>query len=842
MEYIDKTLLTSFLEEAQELLDVIEQKLLELEKHPQDTELIHELFRAFHTLKGSSGIAGAITFQNIAHEFENLLEKIRKNELEVTSDLVTLFFKGTDALKEIAIYLAQKGYEPPLDQWVELLEEVRTSIPGRALSAGNQPNQSGGERITSFEGLYLLPLTFRLTVLKNMLGDSRSRVKEQDLGSKKQRLYVLGINCGTGIFERGLDPLRLALQGIETLGGRVASLTVLGDRLPSVNEFDPEKCYLPIILAFQIQIDRIETLLFELEFLADDADINLGYIDSIFELFSPDLAEIQLPSEEERQRLRALAEEAFWRIPDEGLEQRIDNFIALALSMYRFPFIKKSLFCEVVLLLALFRQIYGGKENLNQLIEDFRALLLEYANANHETVAELIAPREAARDIWECLQEEASGIEQICMGTSNLHESWSMSEEHCETSTSAGKATTVISSALSLKGESIRVDKHKIERLMDLASELILQKNGLEYLLKSLQKMVRDRELHYALKEQEQALTSVIRELQETIISLRMTPLRQLFSRFSRYVRDIAIKLGKEVELIFQGEETELDRETVERLYEPLLHLIRNALDHGLETPEERRRKGKEKTGRLIVKASREASAVFIDVIDDGRGIDLEKVKNKAIQKSLISVEEAEKMNDQEVMKLIFMPGFSTSESVTEISGRGVGMDVVQHTLMELGGYVNLHSVPDKGTTVRVVLPLTLLTTQVLVVEVSGEEIGIPVCDLERIAEAEEVIRFSATGKIANVGGHTLIVQDLASILGVASTRNKLQDRKAIVLRGGVCLLVDCISATEDLVVRKLTGELAGLDLYLGTAVRGNGRVLMIINTRSLREADTYEH
>ncbi|SMB98510.1 two-component system, chemotaxis family, sensor kinase CheA [Thermanaeromonas toyohensis ToBE] len=841
MEQIDRTLLASFLEEAQELLDAIEQKLLELEKRPRDTELIHELFRAFHTLKGSSGIAGTVTFQNIAHEFENLLETLRKNEVDVTRDLITLFFKGADALKEVAINLAKNGCEPPLDHWTGLLEEVRANVPGRALSAGNQPDEARSERINSFEGLYLLPLSFRFAVLKNMLENGRLGVKEQGRGKGQQRIYVLGINCGTGIFERGLDPLRLALQGIETLGGRVISLTVLGDRLPSVYEFDPEKCYLPLILAFQTP-NRIETLLFELEFLADDAEINLGYIDSIFELFSPDLVETRLPSSEERQRLKAFVEGAPWKIPDEGLKQRIDTFISLALKIYRFPCMSKSLFCEAVLLLALFRQIFVDKEGINQLLEDLKALLLEYASADHKTMSELMAPREAARDIWEYLQGEASEIEQTGVLPSNLYGSGAISKEPCAASTSPGKAPTIISSSLNLKGESIRVDKHKIDRLMDLASELILQKNGLEYWIRRLQKMVRDRELLYALKEQEQALTAVVRELQETIISLRMTPLRQLFSRFPRYVRDIAIKLGKEVELTFQGEDTEVDRETVERLYEPLLHLIRNALDHGLETPEERRRKGKESTGRLTVKASREASAVFIDVIDDGRGIDVGKVKYKAIQKGLVSLEEAEKMSDQEAMKLIFMPGFSTADSVTEISGRGVGMDAVQHTLMELGGYVNLHSVPDKGTTVRVVLPLNLLTTQVLVVEVSGEEIGIPVGDLERIVEATEVLRFSAQGKIAKVGGRTLIIQDLASILGVAGARNRPQDRKAIVLRGGVCLLADRISATEDLVVRKLTGELAGLNLYLGAAVRGNGRVLMILNTRSLREVNTYEH
>ncbi|SHM56747.1 Chemotaxis protein histidine kinase CheA [Caldanaerovirga acetigignens] len=833
MEEVDRTLLVSFLEEAQELLEEIEQKLLKLEKRPQDRELIHDLFRAFHTLKGSSGIAGMVTFQKIAHEFENLLEILRKNEIDVTRDLITLFFKGVDALKEIAIKLKKNSCEPPLELWMELLEEVKASLGVKKPPAGSQLEQTGAEKINSFDGLYLLPFSFRLAILNNMLEEDRLEVKEQGQRKGKQRTYILAINCVCDIFERGLDPLRLALQGIESLGGRVISLTVLGDKLPSVYEFDPEKCYLPLIVAFQTPDNKIETLLNELEFLADDADVNLGDISSIFDLFAPELSETQLPSGEERERLKTFVEGASWEIPDEGLKKQIDSFISVALEMYRFPSMSNSLFCEAVLLLALFKQVLVEKNDIDQLLEDFQALLLEYANADHKSMCELMAPREAARDIWEYWRGEAGEIE---------HAGVAVSKEPCAALTGPGKAPTIVSSSLNLKGESIRVDKHKIDRLMDLISELILQKNGVEYWIRRLQKMVQDRELLYALKVQEQGLTAVVRELQETVISLRMTPLRELFSKFPRYVRDISIKLGKEVELIFEGEDTEVDRETIERLYEPLLHLIRNALDHGLETPEERTRKGKESTGHLIVKASREASAVFIDVIDDGRGIDVGKVKYKAVQNGLVSMEEAEKMSDQEAMRLIFMPGFSTADSVTEISGRGVGMDAVQRTLKGLGGSIDLHSIPDKGTTVRLILPLTLLTTQVLVVEVAGEEIGIPVSDIERIIEAEKVHHSSAWGEIAKVGNCTLIIQDLASILGVSEARNRLQDRKAIVLRAGVCLLADRISATEDLVVRKLTGELSGLNLYLGVAVRGNGKVLMILNTRSLREAIAYEH
>ncbi|MGB9783684.1 MAG: ATP-binding protein [Moorellaceae bacterium] len=841
MDQIDRTLLASFLEEAQELLEAIEYKLLELEKRPRDTELIHELFRAFHTLKGSSGIAGTVTFQNIAHELENLLETLRKNEVEVTRELITLFFRGADALKEVAISLAEKGGEPPLDYWGELLEKIRASVSGGALSKGEQSDPAGGERLTVFKGLHLLPLGFRLAILKNMVEDRRWGAQHLSSGKGKERIYVLTINCSTGIFERGLDPLRLIRQGMESLPGKAVALTVPGERLPSLPEFDPEKCYLPLIVAFQTS-DGLETLLAELEFLADDADINLGYVESVMDLFSPDLTEIQWPSDEERQRLKAIAEGASWKVPDEGLKRGMESFVSWALKRHRFPCTNKSLFCEAVLLLALFKEIWSPPEGIDRLGEDLRDLLLEYANADSRTATGLMAPREAARDIWEYGRGEPGGIQQAGLPGAGICGGETIPEKLGTASTATEGAGAAISSSLNFKGESIRVDKHKIDRLMDLASELILQKNGLEYRIGCLQKMVQDRELLYALKEQEQALTAVVRELQETVIGLRMTPLRQLFSRFPRYVRDMALQLGKEVELTFQGEDTEVDRETVEKLYEPLLHLIRNALDHGLETPEERRRKGKESRGRLTVRASREASAVLIEVIDDGRGIDLGRVKYKAIQQGLVSLEEAEKMSVQEALQLIFRPGFSTAESVTEISGRGVGMDAVQHILMELGGHVNLHSVPDKGTTVRLVLPLNLLTTQVLVVEVAGEEVGIPVGDLERIAEAEEILRFSAGGKIAHAGARTLRLQDLASVLGVAAVRNRPHERKAIVLRGGICLLVDRISATEDLVVRKLTGELAGLNLYLGAAVRGNGRVLMILHARGLREAKAYEH
>ncbi|HIC87178.1 MAG TPA: chemotaxis protein CheA, partial [Aquificae bacterium] len=256
--------------------------------------------------------------------------------------------------------------------------------------------------------------------------------------------------------------------------------------------------------------------------------------------------------------------------------------------------------------------------------------------------------------------------------------------------------------------EVIRIDVERVETLMNLVGELVLDRNRIVKLVGELEKEFRDHEIIEQLSETVTSMDRTVSDLQIAVMKLRMQPVKRVFSKFPRIVRDLARKLGKKVQLIIEGEDTEIDRSILEKIEEPLIHLVRNALDHGIEPPEERIKKGKPEVGTIRLFAYHEGDHIVIGICDDGRGIDVEKVKEKAIRKGLITPEQAAQMSDKEALELIFMPGFSTKDEASELSGRGVGMDVVMTIVHAFRGTVEIESEKDKGTCIYMKLPLTV--------------------------------------------------------------------------------------------------------------------------------------
>ncbi len=281
--------------------------------------------------------------------------------------------------------------------------------------------------------------------------------------------------------------------------------------------------------------------------------------------------------------------------------------------------------------------------------------------------------------------------------------------------------------AASMHAETLRVHVSLLENLMNLAGELVLSRN-------QLMQAISQGDEHEVLNAG-QRIDLVTSELQEAIMLTRMQPVGNIFNKFPRVVRDLARDLGKEIELILEGKEVELDKTIIEGLSDPLTHLVRNSADHGIESPEERIAKGKNPTGKIILKAYHAAGQVNIEIKDDGRGIDAEKIVNKAIAKGLITEEQAKGMNEKEKLNLIFLPGLSTAEKISDVSGRGVGMDVVKSNLDKLGGQVDIETEKDKGTTIRIKLPLTLAIIPSLLVSVGEERFAIPQVNVDELIE-----------------------------------------------------------------------------------------------------------
>ncbi len=383
---------------------------------------------------------------------------------------------------------------------------------------------------------------------------------------------------------------------------------------------------------------------------------------------------------------------------------------------------------------------------------------------------------------------------------------------------------------VSQEGEKVlRIDVRKIEDLMNLVGELVLERNRL---LRVFQKLYEEYQSK-TIDEFETVMSSldrIVGDLQLAVMKTRMQPVKRLFQKFPRVVRDLARMLGKEVELVLEGEDAEMDKTVLEKLEEPLIHLIRNAVDHGIEPPEERARMGKTPKGTVKLSAYYHGDRIFIEVADDGRGIDVEKVKKKALERGLITPDRAEKMTDKDILFLIFHPGFSTAEGVSQVSGRGVGMDVVMNTVSAFRGTIDIETERGKGTKITLSFPLTVGIIRSLLVSVNGRLFAIPIYSVLEIIQGEDAQITTVSGK------EVLILRELTIPLinlGEALEMGGGSIGYVIVSQVGsqkVAFTVEDLFGDEEVVVKplgKIIGEVQGIS---GATITGDGKVVLILD------------
>lgn len=387
--------------------------------------------------------------------------------------------------------------------------------------------------------------------------------------------------------------------------------------------------------------------------------------------------------------------------------------------------------------------------------------------------------------------------------------------------------------ALHAPDTTLRVDVERIERLVRLTGELLVAKNAVGHTAQLALEEADPRQLAVALKNQHLLLERLVDQLQQSVFSLRVLPLHRAFQRFPRLVRELAASVGKPVLLVVEGAATEADKSIVEAIAEPLLHVLRNAVDHGIEGSVERRAAGKPPTATIRLRAARQGDRIVIEVEDDGRGIDVRRVREVAQARGVLPPARVALLSDDEVVELIFAPGFSTASQVTGLSGRGVGMDVVRTAIERLGGRVSVSSRPDVGTVVRFSLPFTVMMTQVLTVEAAGQVFGIPI---EAVVETVKVERAA----IVSVGAAQALVLrnravpiiDLGRALGGASGAPLDAANVLIVSVEGQLggLEVDRLGDRLDVMLKAPEGLLAGIPGIDGTTLLGDGRVLIVLN------------
>ncbi|MTV48885.1 response regulator [Heliobacillus mobilis] len=385
--------------------------------------------------------------------------------------------------------------------------------------------------------------------------------------------------------------------------------------------------------------------------------------------------------------------------------------------------------------------------------------------------------------------------------------------------------------------DTVRVHVSLLNDLLNLASEMVLGRNQLLRCLEDHRKEIA------GLNSVLQNIDNITTELQEKIMQTRMQPVAKVFNKFPRIIRELSKKLGKDIDLQMEGTEVELDKSIIESLADPLTHLIRNAADHGIERPELRELQGKSKTGHVFLKAYHEGGRVNIDIIDDGAGIKVEKIKAKALERGLMRASEAESMSEREILNMLFQPGFSTAEQVTDVSGRGVGMDVVKTNIEKLGGAIDIMTRPGQGTTFRLALPLTLAIIPSLIVEVAGQKFALPQVNLQEMVrikpgDPNRKIERCQGAQVLRLRGRLLPIIHLGNVLGLR--KEPLDTTKVVrvlVLKIGTKqygLAVDAIHDGEEILVKPLPKHLGECPCYSGVTILGDGKVAMILNPEGI--------
>ncbi|MBX9444445.1 chemotaxis protein CheA [Dickeya chrysanthemi] len=379
---------------------------------------------------------------------------------------------------------------------------------------------------------------------------------------------------------------------------------------------------------------------------------------------------------------------------------------------------------------------------------------------------------------------------------------------------------------------SIRVAVEKVDQLINLVGELVITQSMLAQRSSAL-----DPVAHGDLLNSMGQLERNARDLQESVMSIRMMPMEYVFSRFPRLVRDLAAKLGKEVELTQLGSSTELDKSLIERIIDPLTHLVRNSLDHGIESPEKRIEAGKSAVGNLTLSAEHQGGNICIEVIDDGAGLNRERILAKALSQGMAV---SDSMTDEEVGMLIFAPGFSTAEKVTDVSGRGVGMDVVKRNIQEMGGHVEIHFVKGKGTTIRILLPLTLAILDGMSVKVNNEVFILPLNAVMESSQpqAEDLYPLAGGERVLQVRGEYLPLVELYQVFDVAGAKTDATQGIVVILQSAgrrYALLVDQLIGQHQVVVKNLESNYRKVPGVSAATILGDGSVALIVDVSALQ-------
>ncbi len=739
-------LLIQFIPEARDLLEQAGRSLLALERDPGGAAM-NELFRAVHTLKGTSGLFDILPLTRVVHAAEDLLDAVQAGRLALAAETADVLL---DALDQVGVWidgLDETGELPGTAESAAASWVVRLRVP---LSAKEPPGAQEAEaaRTAAVPGwVAALPPEDR----NACAGEAEA----------EGTLFAIDYRPDANCFFRGDDPIALVRQ---VPGLRLFRLTP-ESAWPDLDSIDPFHCGLHIYAIAAAEESELTHLF---RYVPDQIRIQAlpaGWPAST----TADLDILRLVLDGQRRLLRANG-------PAGLLPGRLDAA----------------------------------------------------AQALRGTIAAI-----GRTDLAPDLEAAAGEPDKLLAFIGKL-----MPDHATRPETIAPAATTTASAPA--VSATLRVEQAKIDALMNLIGELVVAKNALAWLAREAESgTLEPRELAREIKDRQAMVNRIAEDMQAAVMAVRMLPVEHVFQRFPRLVRDTTRRLGKLAELAIEGGETEADKNVIEALADPLIHIVRNSLDHGLESPDTRTAAGKPAHGTIRLRAVQDNDNIVIRVTDDGRGIDPAAIRRKAVENGLIDDAQAENLRDEEAVNLVFAPGFSTAEKVSDLSGRGVGMDVVRNAVERAGGRVNLTSRKGQGTTVELILPLTMVVTRIITVACGGRLFGVP------ISLVVETLRVPRSARHQFRDRETFVLRDsvvplvrLSHLLDLPPepAADDAEEAILVVRVNGerLGLVVGAFREGMEVIVKPMDGILAGLRGFAGTTLLGDGRVLLILDLREL--------
>lgn len=696
-----------FIDETKEHLQTLSDQIMILEQEPENMDVINEIFRAAHSLKGMAGTMGFKRMQRLTHDMENVFQEVRSGNMTVQPELVDVLFRGLDALEAYLAEIletANEGTEDN-DDIINTLNSIAQKASGKEEAPKEEAKPAEAASASGEEGPKYdsIPISdFEKSTFEKAKNDN-------------QNIFGITVYLQETCILKAARAF-LVFKALEELGEVIKAV-------PSVQDIEDEKFEMDFSLIYFTKED-LETIKNAIESVSEIKKAVIGVFDVQEHSAAVAAAPESSPAKEEEK----------------------------------------------------------PAEPENKQPAANTAVAKQPAAQKKETAAAKKAPAKSAKP-------------------------------------------TV--------GRTVRVDIEKLDVLMNLVSELIIAKNGLVSMSSG-----DDSEANSGFNEQIEYLESVTTNLHESVMKVRMVPIESVVNRFPRMIRDLCKKLNKKMELHMSGEETELDRTVIDEIGDPLQHLLRNSADHGLESNEERLALGKDEIGHIYLDAYQDGNNVTIEVRDDGAGIDVEKVKNKAIDKGTITAEQAEAMSNKEIIDLLFRPSFSTAEKITDVSGRGVGLDVVKTKIEGLGGSIECKTELGEGSSFIIRLPLTLAIIQALMVELGSEKYAIPLGSIQTIEDVSfSDIKHVQTKEVINLRGSVIPLVRLDKILDVEPGEFKPESLTVVIVKKGdrqTGLIVDNLIGQQEIVIKPIGDYIHCSKLISGATILGNGEIALILEANTL--------